>query len=295
MADRVPVLLVLDCDGTLLDPDGVIRPAVRAAVRTATAGGALVTLATARRLYQARGFAADLGLTLPLVVQDGAVVQDPATGEVLHEDALTPAALARLVDAAVAHGLHPVVSRVGGGPDGDVLHALDGVDDDPAMRPYLAARSPVRRGDRTSLLVGGGALRLVAFGPEERTRAYAAAVRAWVEDDACVVREYPPDEETGLGLHLVQLTAFGCTKARAVRALAARHGLALDRCVVVGDGENDIELLTAVRDAGGVAVAMGQASAAVRAAATDVVASNADDGVAEAVERFVLPVLSARL
>ena len=48
---------------------------------------------------------------------------------------------------------------------------------------------------------------------------------------------------------------------------------------------NDVEMLREV----GFGVAMGQAQPALKAVARAVVASNQDDGVAEAIERFVLP------
>ena len=53
-APRPKLLLAIDCDGTLLDPDGRITPRVRQAVRAAADEGALVTLATGRRMQGAR-------------------------------------------------------------------------------------------------------------------------------------------------------------------------------------------------------------------------------------------------
>ena len=49
-------------------------------------------------------------------------------------------------------------------------------------------------------------------------------------------------------------------------------------------GENDVEMLRFC----GLGVAMGNAGEKVRAAANAVVSSNSEDGVAEAIERFVL-------
>ncbi|KAL6759257.1 HAD-like domain-containing protein [Haematococcus lacustris] len=54
--------------------------------------------------------------------------------------------------------------------------------------------------------------------------------------------------------------------------------------LAVGDGDNDLELITGA----GVGVAMGNATPRVKAAADAHVASNDDDGVAQALEQFVL-------
>jgi hydroxymethylpyrimidine pyrophosphatase-like HAD family hydrolase len=66
---------------------------------------------------------------------------------------------------------------------------------------------------------------------------------------------------------------------------AADLGLTLADCVAVGDEMNDLEILREV----GFGIAMGQAQPALKAVSRAVVASNQDDGVAEAIERFVLP------
>ena len=52
----------------------------------------------------------------------------------------------------------------------------------------------------------------------------------------------------------------------------------------MGDADNDLPMLAAA----GLAVAMGNANESVRAAADVVVADNDHDGVAEAIERFLL-------
>ena len=54
--------------------------------------------------------------------------------------------------------------------------------------------------------------------------------------------------------------------------------------IAFGDAENDIEMLQMA----GIGVAMGNASPVVKEAADFVTASNEEDGVARAVERFIL-------
>ncbi len=54
-------LIVIDIDGTLLNPDGDITPRTRLAVQAAQQAGIVVTLATARRFHNTMSIAADLG------------------------------------------------------------------------------------------------------------------------------------------------------------------------------------------------------------------------------------------
>ena len=75
----------------------------------------------------------------------------------------------------------------------------------------------------------------------------------------------------------------GVNKGSGVAALLEHLGVEPDAAVACGDAENDVEMLRLV----GVGVAMGNAKPPALAAADVVVASNDDDGVAEAVRRFV--------
>jgi hydroxymethylpyrimidine pyrophosphatase-like HAD family hydrolase len=75
-----------------------------------------------------------------------------------------------------------------------------------------------------------------------------------------------------------------CTKASGVVALARTLGIPLEQVMAIGDNNNDIEMLREV----GWGIAMGQASERVKTSAHAVTASNAEDGVALAIERYAL-------
>ena len=58
--------------------------------------------------------------------------------------------------------------------------------------------------------------------------------------------------------------------------------------LAIGDGTNDVEMLTMAREAGGVSVAMGNGNAAVHAAAEHATGTNEEAGMAAALRKFVL-------
>jgi 5-amino-6-(5-phospho-D-ribitylamino)uracil phosphatase len=291
---RPPLLLALDCDGTLLDPSGAIRPRVREAVRAAAAAGAVITLATARRLQSARRFAEELGVRTPLVLGDGATVQDPLTGAVLYLDPLPTELVARLIDLSMDHGLHPVVHRVLAEPAGDAMHVLVESEAYPPFAAYLAGRSPVFRGNLDELRAALPVSRFAARGEDGLVQSFFRRIQDPVDRLGCEAYLVVPAATAGdAALWGAFVRNGGCSKARAVEALAQRYGLTLADCVAVGDAHNDVELLREVGDAGGASVAMGQAPAEVKAAARYTVGTNEEDGVAEAIERYALPRLAA--
>ncbi|MBE0690039.1 MAG: HAD family phosphatase [Anaerolineae bacterium] len=73
-------------------------------------------------------------------------------------------------------------------------------------------------------------------------------------------------------------------KGAALKALLKELQVPSEQALAIGDAENDLEMLQIA----GVAVAVGNADQKVKDAADHVVASNDEDGVAEAIERFAL-------
>ena len=66
--------------------------------------------------------------------------------------------------------------------------------------------------------------------------------------------------------------------------MAGSYGVDLKHVMTIGDYENDLPMLTSV----GLGVAMGNASEAVKAKVRYVTDTNDRDGMAKAIERFVL-------
>ena len=75
-----------------------------------------------------------------------------------------------------------------------------------------------------------------------------------------------------------------CSKASGIKALADHLAIPMGQVMAIGDNNNDIEMLQAV----GWGVAMGQAVPRLKEVAHTQTASNTEDGVALAIERYAL-------
>src|SRR5216117_3348942 len=102
-------MVVADMDGTLLGPGATLSPRVREAVRAALDAGVLVTLATGRWFRSAQPFARELGLDLPIILHNGALVKDSTTGEVLDHCHLPRDLAHDAIDMVLAQGMQPIV------------------------------------------------------------------------------------------------------------------------------------------------------------------------------------------
>jgi len=117
--EKVPAsvrMLVIDIDGTLLNPEGKITPRTLGAVRAAQQAGIVVTLATARRYCNTAKIATELGLDIPLIMYDGAMI-------IKHPDASVIYTHTMKADVAQQAFEFPFVAE--GGEESAVLDLLD--------------------------------------------------------------------------------------------------------------------------------------------------------------------------
>ena len=84
--------------------------------------------------------------------------------------------------------------------------------------------------------------------------------------------------------HNLEIGGATTSKAQALSEMGRLLGITAGEMMAAGDSPNDIAMLKAV----GVPVAVGNAEDEVKAAARYVAPPNYEDGVAEAIEKFVL-------
>lgn len=82
----------------------------------------------------------------------------------------------------------------------------------------------------------------------------------------------------------MELNAPGVSKGPGLMALAERLGLARGEVMAVGDSGNDRTMVALA----GLGVAMGNATEEIKQVADVITADNNHDGVAEAIEKYVL-------
>lgn len=76
-------LIAADMDGTLLDDKYRVEPELTAVLEKCRDRGIQLVIATGRLYISAFPFVQELGVTLPVIASNGAVVKDPGTGELL--------------------------------------------------------------------------------------------------------------------------------------------------------------------------------------------------------------------
>lgn len=225
-------LVVTDLDGTLWDADERIHERTRVALRELERRGTPLLVATGRRPRSAAGALARSGLAPPAVLLDGAMGRDLRDGRVFHEAAFDPEGAAAVLAAFSARGLSPCV-----------YVDLPGIDAVAAPEPSTHPAHLEHLGEWVDCRD------LEEVVATERVYAFALAADhpadlAGVAHDA-VGAGTATLVEGGLfpGVTITVRPAH-TSKWEGVAAFCADRGFDPRRVLALGDGDNDVELLT---------------------------------------------------
>jgi hydroxymethylpyrimidine pyrophosphatase-like HAD family hydrolase len=236
-----------------------------------------VVLATGRRLQSAAPIARAVGVTT-LILTDGTVVYDLEARAALYERSLDPERQQVAVGMIVDNGIQPVLleSPAAGGL------ILTGPEpfDNPETSSYLGPKAEVRRLPICALIRAQRVVSVLALADQGRVENLTR--RAMALDAFALV--YWKPSAAGYHHHTLSFAPPNSSKGQALAWLAAEAGIAMAETMAVGDYDNDVSLLRTA----GWGVAMGNAVESVLDAASAVVADNDHDGVAEAIERWIL-------
>ncbi len=270
-------LLALDIDGTLLRTDKSLSARTRRALDEARARGLRVVLATGRRYPAARRVAASLGGEVDLVLHNGALILE--AGRVLRCLPLDREVARLAIRAGRECGADPVL-HVGQQGEGQLL--VQGIEPSNTLLVYYLDKSHpdvtvvpdlelALSEDPIQVMFGGGLSAMDALWPQLEARLGSAAV---------VERTVYPAQNVGV----LDVLAPGVGKGLALSFLQARWGVSREQTLAVGDNWNDRAML----EQAGLGLVMGNAAPALKELGFPVLPSNDQDGVAWAVEEYVL-------
>lgn len=259
-------MFVTDLDGTVLGPDLKLSRRTIEAFAALQARGCRPVIATGRMLGAAQPFAAALGLTTPLITYNGAWVRCLETHTDLLHQAIPADTVAEVLEALEASGLHVNLyqedrvfmrSRT---PEGDayVAHAR-------VAPVYCGSWEELGPCESTKIL---------AIGPEARVVSVMADLQERFAGRLWLTQSMPT---------FLEIAHPSVNKGAAVAHLAARWGLEASEVAAVGDGLNDVEMISWA----GLGVAMGNAHPELKRQADRVTGPVDAEGVASLIEDLI--------
>lgn len=269
-------LVVVDIDGTLLNPLSQLSPRTIEAIRKAQNKGVKITLATARSYRDTANIASELELDMPLIVCDGALIIKHPQKNILRMQTIEAIIAQNSVKIIASHNIQPIVHHVNKGEE--EVWTGPALFDNQWILPYFKDYPHMRRLPHYSLCTGQpDPLRVFAFSSLEKIRSLASEISTLTCSWHIIKNGY-------YGCAELAILNSSCSKASALLFLASQMAFSPEEIMAIGDNNNDIEMLKAVEWG----IAMGHAPETVKSAAKAITATNAEDGVALAIEHYIL-------
>ena len=261
-------LFVTDIDGTLLMPGEKISAKNIEAVHKMIAAGVKVVIATGRMHSAALPVAAQLGVAVPIISYNGALIKSSA-GEVLHEQYMDADKVLALINFFEERGWHLQSYS------GDVLY-VPKKDDCVKFYETMLSVTAVEVGwdGLRGILKGVPKLLSVSPTPDETNARLAAASKVF-GGQVEITRSAP---------RFCEFMSLGVSKASAIKILADKYNIANEEILAIGDSDNDLPMIKSV----GCGVAMGNAVDNVKKACPRITDTCENDGFAKAVYDYVL-------
>jgi hydroxymethylpyrimidine pyrophosphatase-like HAD family hydrolase len=225
-------LVATDLDGSFWDSRGRAHPETLAALRAVLAGGTPVLAATARRPASALATMKENGILLPCVLFDGSLGRDFADDSTFHRC---------VFDSESAISALEVFTQAGLEPSLNVEHDHEDfvIGENPSSHPGHIAFNAIRtqRVDLDAAVRSMDIFSLLVIGRERDELMPVLENLSYV-----AAASVTPDGIWG-GFTL-SVRPRGVSKWSGVLSFCSQRGLDPARVLAIGDGENDLELLS---------------------------------------------------
>ena len=274
-------LVALDLDGTLFDNSSRISKRNLTAIRSITDKGIHVVISTGRPFEgipfdQIKGTGINYAITA-----NGSGIYEISTGKCLYENAMDEELVTPILNFLLTRDIH--MDAFIGGKGYTPIQCVE-----------TAQKLTVPSSIKNYIITTRTRLdNILQFIHENQLKVQKMTLNFYPAADGTLidretVRKFlvsnPSITTVCGGYNTLEFTRADANKGVGLRKLAEILGVNPDATMAIGDTENDLAII----EAAGIGVAMGNATDAVKARADYVTTTNTKDGVAAAIEHFIL-------
>lgn len=290
MSARKYDILAIDLDGTLFDPTGQVSDENVAAVGRAQDAGIHVVLATGRGLPELENAVSRIQIEGPLVISGGAMTIEYPSGRTLRRAPMQRDLAERITHYILDHGHNALLLKDRWTAGYDYL-VIGEAELDPASEwwfenaPLVVKRVPHFDDDehgeetvRIGIVTSQSDMKAVA---EQLLREFA---------DETLIHHFPAlsgdageRQPEPRQIELLELFSLEASKWHALAEIAADLNVERHRVAAIGDEINDLPMITHA----GLGIAMGNAVDPIIEIADRVTRTNAEHGVAHAIDQIL--------
>lgn len=275
-------MLVTDMDYTLLNKEKKVSGRNREAVMKAMEKGVHIVVATGRIYTSARVYAKLLGINTPIIASNGAIIREAAfnnpkdTERTIYKQTLNGEAVKEMIRLSHKYDLFCHFFTE------DTIYAEKLVN---VSLRYTEWNKYLGGDDQVRIKIADDIEKAIV---QQKVDILKAVV---VDDDDEKIRCLRNDIERNGSVTVSQsmkgnleVMNRDVTKGNAVKKLAQIYGIDREEIIAIGDNENDMSMI----EYAGLGIAMGNAEEALKKVADHITGDYQEDGVAEAIERFIL-------
>lgn len=269
-------MIAMDMDGTLLTTDKKVSKYSKAVLQRASDMGVKLVVCTGRIFKSAKSFAKIIGTKAPIVASNGAYIREKDRDEVIYSKPLKRNEIYKIIDISKEYDFCPQVFTSDTIFSEKLIHSA---------KSYTIWNESLLEKDRINIHITddiysiidenlGGILKVfVVSNEEDKLLSFRKDLKSY--GDFSIVSSFKNNAE---------IMSEGISKGNAVNILAEYFNIPKDEVVCFGDGENDISMIKYA----GLGIAMNNAIDELKEIADYITDTNDNDGVAKAIEKFVL-------
>jgi Cof subfamily protein (haloacid dehalogenase superfamily) len=261
-------LVALDMDGTLLNPNRIINDRVKKAIADARKKGVKIILSSGRGFKGIEKFVKELELDELVISINGAAVTDGSGEKLIFSQHLEPEVSKRILQLQKEDGIFAVLFI------GNDMY-VDELND---KSVYFSNFEDVKLTPVANFLefyksqpIG----KMLMIGEHEKLAVFKEKLLDELGRHINATFSLP---------HFLETYNINVNKGIMLHKVAEYYGIEMEEVIAMGDGENDISMI----ECAGLGVAMENAMEEVKLAADFITKSNAEDGVAYVIEKFIL-------
>ena len=258
-------LLALDVDGTLLNSEGEVTDKTVKSIREIVDKGVLVLICTGRPTQGTVELFEKLSLKMPVITYNGAKIVNLNTGAILHEQNLRGIDIKKIVEIGEELKTTIIVWAK------NQLYS-NAMNDNVIAYKKLSGVEPIVI-DNYEDIIQQGATKVLWIDEVEKIAEFQRLLDTRLDADVnyCTSKPYY--------LEFIDKTV---SKGRALSIICDKYKIKREEIIAIGDGQNDITML----EFAGVGVAMGNSSKEVKDKADYITATNDEEGIALAIDKY---------
>lgn len=271
-------LICIDMDGTLLKDKKTVSEENLNSIKLALKKGVKVVITTGRIYDCAKMYSEKIGLDTPIIASNGAFIG--YKDKVIYNNPLKKEDILKFLEVTKKHGLKAYLTANFGIISQEEL-AEDHV--------YKILNKTLKDEEKVKFIVSDDIKEEI----EKFDGEILKGVCANKNDKVNLIKARKELESLKTNMEIVsswndnfEVMRNGSTKGDAVCYLANYFGIYKEEVMCIGDSENDLSMIKYA----GTGVAMGNASEEIKSVADYVTDTNVNDGVAKAINKFVLKV-----